>query len=63
MNPILQEMSDERQRRYDDAKKDLLQAIYSASKLDEAQKQQLAMELLGVETMTAFYRMLRQYYG
>ena len=40
MNPILQEISNERQRRYDDAKRDLLQAIYSASKLDEAQKQQ-----------------------
>ena len=63
MNPLFQELNNERQRHYDDAKKDLLQAIYSASKLDEAQKQQLAMELLGVETMTAFYRMLRQYYG
>ena len=63
MNPILQKMQDERQRRYDEAKKDLLQAINSASKLDEVQKQQLAIELLGIEVVKAFYRMLQQNYG
>ena len=63
MNPILQEISNERQRRYDDAKRDLLQAIYSASKLDEAQKQQLAVELLGVEAVKAFYRLMQQHDG
>ena len=60
MNPIRQEISDERQRHYDDAKKDLLQAMYSASKLDETQKQQLVVELLGVETVMAYYRIMRQ---
>ena len=63
MNPILQEIGDERQRRYDDAKRDLLQTIFSASKLDEAQKQQLAVELLGVEAVKAFYRLMQQHDG
>ena len=63
MNPILQEMSDERQRRYDDAKKDLLQAINSFSQVDDAQKNQLCLEFLRARAVLTLYSAMRQNYG
>lgn len=53
----------EAEKKYFDAKSDVLKAFKSVSELDEWQKRQLANELLGVETVAAMYNMMRQYFG
>ena len=63
MNPILQEMSDERQRRYDDAKNDLIKAMISISKLDQDQRNQLVYEIINLEATFGLYTALRHRYG
>ena len=63
MNPMLVGMNNDRQKHYDDAKKDLLQAFYSFSRLDDEQKRQLMSELVGAETVFTVYSIMRQFFG
>ena len=63
MNPILQDMRDERQRRYDDAKNDLIKAMISISKLDQEQRNQLVFEIISLEVAVELYTAMNQFYG
>jgi hypothetical protein len=47
--------------KYEKAKGDLIQAIYSFRALNPQQQQQLAYEILGAETMAAFINMMQNY--
>ena len=53
----------DRQKNYDDAKKDLLQAMNSISKLDDYQKRQLISEFANAGAILNFYSMLQQRFG
>lgn len=53
----------ERQKNYDDAKKDLIQAMNSISKLDDYQKRQLISEFANAGAILNLYSMLQQRFG
>lgn len=53
----------EKQKNYEDAKKDLLQAMNSISKLDDYQKRQLISEFANAGAILNFYSMLQQRFG
>ena len=53
----------ELEKNYFDAKKDLIQALNSISKLEPWQREQLAKELMGAEAYAAMYSTMRQYFG
>ncbi len=53
----------ETEKKYSDARSDIIKALKSVSELEDWQKRQLANELLGVETVVAMYNMMRQYFG
>ena len=52
-----------KQKHFEDAKKDLVQAFCSFSQLDDAQKRQLIAELVGAETAFAIYSVMQQFFG
>ena len=53
----------DRQKNYDDAKKDLIQAMNSISKLDDYQKRQLISEFANAGAVLNFYSLLQQRFG
>lgn len=59
--PTYEELNRAKQKNYDDAKKDLLQALNSFSRLDDTQKNQLISEFIGVERVMVIYSIMRQY--
>jgi hypothetical protein len=61
MNTIFEELNRTWQKNYDDAKKDLLQAMNSFAKLDDGQKQLLISEFVYAERLTAIYSIMRQH--
>ncbi len=50
------------EKKYIDAKKDVLKAIKSIENLTPQQKETLAKELLGVETVYSLYNIMQQYF-
>ena len=63
MNPIYEELNRKKQKEYDDAKKDLLQALNAFSRLDDTQKHQLISEFIGIERGKVIYSIMRQYFS
>ena len=63
MNPMFEELSNNRQRQYNDAREDLLKAMHSFSLLDDAQKQQLILESINADALAAIYSVMRQHFG
>lgn len=63
MNPTYEELNRKKQKDYDDAKKDLLQALNSFSRLDDTQKHQLISEFIGIERVKVIYSIMRQYFS
>lgn len=53
----------DRQKNYDDAKKDLIQAMNSISKLDDYQKRQLISEFANAGAVLNVYSLLQQRFG
>lgn len=51
----------ETEKKYFDAKNDLIKALNSFRKLEPWQKEQLAKELLGADVMAAFLNIIQQY--
>ncbi len=62
MNPTYEELNRQKQKDYDDAKKDLLQVLNSFSRLDDTQKHQLISEFIGAERIMALYTIMRRYF-
>ena len=48
---------------YQKARKDLIEALQSFSKLSSAEKEQLCREFISAETFAAMCRMAQQYFG
>lgn len=63
MNEMTGNTNNSRDKRYNDAKKDLLEALDSFSKLDGDQKNQLITEFIGAEALRALYSVVRQLFG
>ena len=64
MNYIQNGLSmEQRHQNYIDAKNDLIKAMNSVSKLDLAQRNQLASEIISAEAAFSVYSMLRQFFG
>lgn len=51
----------ETEKKYFDAKNDLIKAYHSISKLEPWQRDQLAKELLGVEAAVSMYNLMQKY--
>ena len=54
-------MVTETEKKYFDAKNDIIKALNSISKLELWQREQLAKELLGVEAATSMYNLMQKY--
>ena len=63
MNEMIENANSSREKKYNDAKKDLLEALDSFSKLDGDQKNQLITEFIGAEALRALYSVVRQLFG
>lgn len=53
----------ETDKKYIDARKDLIKALNSIGKLEQWQREMLAKELLGADVAVAMYNVMRQYFG
>lgn len=51
------------EKNYVDARQDLLKAFKSFNELTSWQKEQLAKELIGADTIATMYSILRHYFG
>lgn len=60
MSHVLEELNKTKQKDYNNAKKDLLQAKDSFSHLDNDQKHQLVSEFIGPERIMALFSIIRQ---
>lgn len=63
MDYMMYDPNTQRQKNYDDARKDLIQAMNSISKLDDYQKRQLISEFANAGAILNFYSMLQQRFG
>ncbi len=63
MNYTMYDQNLQRQKNYDDARKDMIQAMNSFSKLDDDQKRQLIYELASYGTAMNIYSMMQQRFG
>ena len=61
MNPIAEALMSEEEKKYVDARDDTLKAMKSIEDLNPQQREQLAKELLGIETFTAICKIMMQY--
>lgn len=61
MNPIAKAQMSEEEKKYVDARDDILKAMKSIEDLNPQQREQLAKELLGIETFTAICKIMMQY--
>ena len=61
MNPIAKAQMSEEEKKYVDARNDILKAMKSIEDLNPQQREQLAKELLGIETFTAICKIMMQY--
>ena len=60
MDYMLYDQNHERKKNYEEAKKDLFQAINSIAKLDDFQKRQLFSEFANAGLLLNMYTMLQQ---
>ena len=63
MDYTMYDPNTQRQKNYDDARKDLIQAMNSISKLDDYQKRQLISEFANAGVILNIYSMLQQRFG
>lgn len=52
MNTITENINEQKRKQYNKAKEDLIKALDSFGRLDNAQKQQLILEIVGMFTIT-----------
>ena len=63
MDYMMYDPNTQKQKNYDDARKDLIQAMNSISKLDDYQKRQLISEFANASVILNIYSMLQQRFG
>ena len=61
MNPIAEALMSEKEKKYVDARNDILKAMKSIEDLNPQQRERLAKELLGIEAFTAICKIMMQY--
>ena len=63
MNPVAEALMSEEEKKYRNARKDVLQAAKSISELTEQQQEQLVKELFGATAVVTMYRIMQQHIG
>lgn len=61
MNPIAEALMSEEEKKYVDARNDILKAMKSIEDLNPQQRERLVKELLGIEAFTAICKIMMQY--
>lgn len=61
MNPIAEALMSEKEKKYVDARNDILKAMKSIEDLNPQQRERLAKELLGIEAFTTICKIMMQY--